>query len=83
MRKYKYPRGLICSYFLESMANIGVSYSLKKGEGKYLPNLRTDKGGKVKIFGGGIRVSPEAEDDLERAQEELKRKQQIELFYID
>lgn len=83
MRKYKYPRGLICSYFLESMANNGVSYSLKKGKGKHLSYLRTGKGEKVDVFGGGIRVSPEAEADLERAQEELKRRQQIELFYID
>ena len=44
---------------------------------------KTERGEKVDVFGGGIRVSPEAEADLERAQEELKRKQQIELFYID
>ena len=83
MRKYKYSRGLICSYFLESMANNGVSYSLQKGKGKYLSNLKNRKGEKVHVFGGGIRVSPDSIADLERAQEELKRKQQIELFYID
>lgn len=83
MRKYKYPRGLICSYFLESMANNGVSYNLKRGKGKYLAFLKTSTGDKVCIFGGGIRVSSDAEDALERAQEELQKKQQTELFYIE
>lgn len=83
MRKYKYPRGLICSYFLESMANNDVSYSLQKGKGKYLSNLKNRKGEKVKVFGGGIRVSPDSIADLERAQDELQKKQHTELFYID
>lgn len=34
MRKYKYPRGLICSYFLESMAKNGIEYSLKGEKGE-------------------------------------------------
>ena len=34
-------------------------------------------------FGGAIRVSPDSIADLERAQEELQKKQQTELFYID
>jgi len=65
------------------MANNGVSYNLKRGKGRYLAFLKTNTGDKVCIFGGGIRVSSDAEADLERAQEELKRKRQIELFYID
>lgn len=83
MRKYIYPKGLVLGYFLESMANNGVEYSLKRGHGQYVRHFQNGKGEKVDVFGGSIRVSPEAEEDLERAQEELKRKQQIELFYID
>ena len=83
MRKYKYPRGLICSYFLESMANNGVEYSTKRGDGSYIRYLQDDRGVKVDVFGGGIRVSPDSIADLERAQEELQKKQQTELFYID
>lgn len=83
MRKYIYPKGLVSGYSLESMANNGVEYSTKRGDGSYIKYLQDDRGVKVDIFGGGIRVNPEAEADLERAQEELKRKQQIELFYID
>lgn len=33
MRKYIYPKGLVLGYFLESMANNGVEYSLKRGHG--------------------------------------------------
>lgn len=83
MRKYKYPRGLICSYFLESMAKNGIEYSLKRGKGGIITYLRTEKGEKVHVFGGAIRVSPDSIADLERAQEELQKKQQTELFYID
>ena len=83
MRKFIYPKGLVYGYFLESMANNGVAYSIKRGNGRYIRYLQDDRGVKTSIFGGAIRVSPEAEADLERAQEELKRKQQIELFYID
>ena len=83
MRKFIYPKGLILGYFLGSMANNGVEYSLKRWHGRYMRCFQNGKGEKVDVFGGGIRVSPEAEADLERAQEELKRKQQIELFYID
>lgn len=36
MRKYIYPKGLILGYFLESMANNSVEYSLKKGKRKKL-----------------------------------------------
>lgn len=83
MRKYIYPKGLVLGYFLESMANNGIEYSLKRGHGRYMKYLQNNNGEKVTAFGGGIRVSQEAEEDLLRAQEELKRKQQIELFYID
>lgn len=83
MRKFIYPKGLVLGHFLESMANNGVEYSLKRGYGQYMRYFQNAKGEKVDVFGGGIRVSPEAEADLERAQEELKKKQQIELFYID
>ena len=83
MRKFIYPKGLVLGHFLESMANNGVEYSLKRGHGQYMRYFQNGKGEKVDVFGGGIRVSPEAEADLERAQEELKRKQQTELFYID
>lgn len=83
MRKYIYPKGLVCGYFLESMANNGVGYSTKRGNGSYINYLQDDRGVKVNIFGGGIRVSPDSIADLERAQEELQKKQQTELFYIE
>ena len=83
MRKYIYPKGLICGYFLESMANNGVGYSLKRGNGSYIRYLKDCKDEIVDLFGGAIRVSPDSIADLERAQEELQKKQQTELFYID
>ena len=83
MRKYIYPKGLVLGYFLESMANKGVEYSLKKGKGRFMRYFKNSKDEIVYVFGGGIRVSPDSIANLERAQEELKRKQQIELFYID
>lgn len=83
MRKYKYPRGMICGFILESMAKNGIEYSIKRGKGEIITYLRDEKGDKVHVFGGGIRVSPDSIADLERAQEELQKKQQTELFYID
>ena len=65
------------------MANNGVGYSTKRGKGSYINYLQDDRGVKVDIFGGAIRVSPYSIADLERAQEELQKKQQTELFYID
>nr|DAR78871.1 MAG TPA: hypothetical protein [Caudoviricetes sp.] len=64
MRKFIYPKGLVLGHFLESMANNGVEYSLKRGHGQYMRYFQNGKGEKVDVFGGGIRVSPEAEADL-------------------
>ena len=83
MRKYIYPKGLILGYFLESMANNSVEYSLKKGKGRFMRYFKNSKEEIVHVFGGGIMVSPDFIADLERAQEELQKKQQTELFYID
>jgi len=74
---------MTCGFTLESMAKNGIEYSVKRGKGGIITYLRTEKGEKVHVFGGAIRVSQASIADLERAQEELKRKQQIELFYID
>jgi hypothetical protein len=83
MRKYIYPKGLVLGYFLESMANNGVEYSLKRGKGRFMRYFKNSKDEIVDVFGGAIRVSPDSIADLERAQEELQKKQQTELFYID